>query len=86
MWTKAADFFKIRSVSVSYQLPDSWLPGNIRGATINAQGKNLWTLTNYPGLDPEAFEDGARDFVDYRQEYYNIPPLRTFIMKLNVRF
>lgn len=86
MWTKAADFFKIRSASVSYRLPDSWLPGGIRNATIKAQGKNLWTFTDYPGLDPEAFEDGARDFVDYRQEYYNIPPLRTFIMKLNVGF
>lgn len=86
MWTRAADFFKIRSASVSYKLPDSWLPKSIRNATIKAKGKNLWTFTDYPGLDPEAFEDGARDFVDYRQEYYNIPPLRTFIMSLNVGF
>lgn len=86
MWTRAADFFKIRSVSVSYQFPNSWLPGNVRNASIKLQGKNLWTFTDYPGLDPEAFEDGARDFVDYRQEYYNIPPLRTFIMRLNVGF
>lgn len=86
MWTRAADFFKIRSVSVSYKLPNSWLPGNVRKASIKLQGKNLWTFTDYPGLDPEAFEDGARDFVDYRQEYYNIPPLRTFIMRLNLGF
>lgn len=86
MWTRAADFFKIRSLSVAYKLPNSWLPGDVRNATLKVQGKNLWTFTDYPGLDPEAFEDGARDFVDYRQEYYNIPPLRTFIMKLNIGF
>lgn len=86
MWTRAADFFKIRSASVAFHLPDSWLLGGVRSANIKVQGKNLWTVTDYPGLDPEAFEDGARDFVDYRQEYYNIPPLRTFIMKLNVAF
>lgn len=86
MWTRAADFFKIRSASVSYRLPNSWLPENVRNATLKIQGKNLLTFTDYPGLDPEAFEDGARDFVDYRQEYYNIPPMRTFIMKLNIGF
>jgi TonB-dependent SusC/RagA subfamily outer membrane receptor len=85
MWTEAADFFKLRSVSLSYRIPDNLLPGSIRGATLRLQGRNLWVSTDYPGLDPETFEDGSRDEL-FRQEYYNIPPSRRFLFSLKIDF
>lgn len=85
MWAKAADFFKLRSASVSYRLPDTWLPGRLRSATFRLQGKNLFTVTDYPGLDPEAFEDGSSGEL-YRQEYYNLPPSRAITFVLNAKF
>jgi len=85
MWTQAADFFKLRSASVSYRVPDTWLPGSIRGATLRLQGRNLATFTDFEGLDPEAAEDGS-DEVLYRQEYYNLPPMRSFIFSVKVDF
>ncbi len=85
VWTAPADFFKLRSVSASYRLPEDILPGAIRGATLRFQGRNLLTLTDYPGLDPEAREDGSGNGL-YQQEYYQLPPLRTFILSLKVDF
>jgi len=85
MWTQPADFFKIRSASLSFRVPESILPGNIRGATIRVQGRNLLTITDFQGLDPEAFEDGSRDTL-FRQEYYNLPPIRSFVMSVKVDF
>lgn len=85
MWAQPADFFKLRSVSASYQLPDSWMPERVNGITLRFQARNLLTFTDFPGLDPEAFEDGSQDTL-YRQEYYNLPPSRSFALVLNAQF
>ncbi|MDE2679576.1 MAG: SusC/RagA family TonB-linked outer membrane protein [Gemmatimonadota bacterium] len=85
MWTQPSDFFKLRSASVSYRVPDGWLPGQIRGATIRLQGRNLLTFTDFEGVDPEAFEDGSAEVL-FRQEYYNLPPMRSFLLSVKVDF
>lgn len=86
MWTKGADFFKIRSASLSFRLPQSWLPSGLRNGTLRLQGRNLFTATDYPGLDPEAYEDGNRPGALYRQEYYNMPPIRSFTFSMQAGF
>ena len=85
MWTQPADFFKIRSASLSYRVPDGMLPSSIRGATVRLQGRNLFTKTDYEGVDPEAFEDGSLEVL-FRQEYYNLPPIRSFQLSVKIDF
>ncbi len=85
LWTQRADFFKLRSASLSYRLPESMLPGGIRAATLRLQGRNLFTMTDFVGLDPEALEDGSGDVL-YRQEYYNLPPARSLVLSVRVDF
>jgi len=87
MWTRSADFFKLRSLSLQYRVPDDVLPGRLQNASVRLQGRNLLTVTDYPGLDPEAYEDGSRGaFSLYRQEYYNLPPIRSFTFTLKTNF
>ncbi len=83
MWTDLADFFKIRSASITYRLPDGMVPG-ARSAQIGVAGKNLMTWTNYRGLDPEANDNGFGDSTP--NEYYNMAPPRIFILNLSVNF
>jgi hypothetical protein len=85
MWTQRADFFKIRSASLSYRVPEAWLPSSIRAATVRLQGRNLGTWTDYEGVDPEAFEDGSAEVL-FRQEYYNLPPIRSFQFSVKIDF
>jgi outer membrane receptor protein involved in Fe transport len=84
MWAQAADFFKIRSASLSYRIPEQWLPLNIRGATLRPQGRNILKITDFQGLDPEVSEDGIDEL--YRQGYYHLPPFRSFIVSMKVDF
>jgi TonB-dependent SusC/RagA subfamily outer membrane receptor len=84
MWTEAADFFKLRSMSLGYRFPDSWVPSQLAGATLRIQGRNLLTITDFPDLDPEVSEDGINSL--YRQGYYHLPPFRTFMVSLKVDF
>jgi len=85
MWTQPADFFKIRSASLSFRVPEDFLPGQLRAATIRLQGRNLFTRTDFEGVDPEAFEDGSAEVL-FRQEYYNLPPIRSFVLSVQVDF
>ena len=85
MWTQPADFFKIRSAAVSFRVPEDWLPGTLRSATLRLQARNLATFTNFEGVDPEAFEDGSAEVL-FRQEYYNLPPIRSYLLSVQVDF
>lgn len=83
VWTDRADFFKLRSASLSYRLPEGTIPGT-QSATLSLRGKNLFTLTDYVGLDPEANDNGFGDQTP--REYYTLPPPRTFIFNVRVTF
>ncbi len=83
VWTDPADFFKIRSASITYRLPEGLVPG-ARSAQVGISGKNLWTRTDYRGLDPEANDNGFGDATP--NEYYNMAPPRVFILNFSVNF
>ncbi len=50
-----ATYMKLREVSLSYRLPNRFLPKNyIKGLTIGIEGRNLWNIIdNVPHIDPE---------------------------------
>lgn len=52
-WIEDGSFLRLRSVTLSYELPVSsvWL----QGLTVWATANNLFTLTNYLGSDPEVW-------------------------------
>lgn len=86
-WTVPADFFKLRQVSLSYRLPDGWVPG-ARSAQVRLEGTNLLKSTDFPGIDPEAIQGGSMEGSQsfYRVEYYALPPARRFQLSVNVDF
>jgi TonB-linked SusC/RagA family outer membrane protein len=84
MWIRPADFFKLRTLSASFFLPSKIIPGS-RAVTLLLQGRNLLTVSDFPGVDPEASEGGSSEVL-WRQEYYNLPPYRSFIVSLKIEF
>ena len=50
-----ASFLRLKNLTIGYTLPENWLhkTGFIKGARIFAVGRNLLTVTNYTGADPE---------------------------------
>jgi len=82
-FVERSDFFKLRSVSVSYELPKSILRSS-RPTTIQFTGRNLLRVTNYSGSDPENADQRTSSF--YRREYYNFPPYRTFLFSVRTSF
>ncbi len=77
-------YTKLREVSLSYNV------GPVRGVgdwSISADGRNLWTITDYLGWDPEVGGGGAvsSDAVGAATSF-GYPPTRTFTITLQTRF
>lgn len=51
-WIEDGSYVRLKYVTLSYKLP--WQPLFIRGLEVFVTGKNLITLTNYLGYDPES--------------------------------
>jgi hypothetical protein len=82
-WVEPADFFKLRSVSVTVDLPRKYLLG-ARNGSIAFAGRNLFRSTKYTGTDPESSDQ--RDDTFARRDYYVFPTSRSFTMTLRLGF
>ena len=82
-WVESADFFKVRNVSVAYEVPKRFTPG-ARSMIVTFAGRNLFRQTNYTGTDPEVADQSTSTFS--RRDYYNFPPYRTFLFSVRTNF
>jgi hypothetical protein len=52
-------FFRLRNVTLSYDLPDSWMKkAKMTGVRIFVSADNVLTLSKFSGMDPEVRLDG----------------------------
>ncbi|MEO7366506.1 MAG: TonB-dependent receptor [Gemmatimonadaceae bacterium] len=82
-WVEKADFFKLRSASLTFDLPKKVLIG-ARSGSIAFAGRNLFKSTKYTGTDPENADQ--RDDTFARRDYYVFPSSRSFTMTLRLGF
>ena len=70
-----ASFIRLQDLSLSYEMPVSWLSHlNATSLRLYVDGRNLWTHTDWTGLDPELSSQTA------------IPQTRVIIGGIDVRF
>jgi len=81
------DFVKWRELRVTYTVPRDFASRYLRTnrAQIYIGGRNLATWTDYPGLDPELNERGARDNLVVVEDNV-LPPPRTFFGGVSLSF
>ncbi len=81
-----ASWIRLRSASLSYNLPKKWLPSQVvRNASISVTGNNLWLYTKYYGLDPESVSADSGSNVD-GSAGFTYPAARSFLFTINVGF
>jgi TonB-linked SusC/RagA family outer membrane protein len=81
-----ASFAKLREVSVTYTIPQSWASAlRMNRVSITAAGRNLLTITDYTGVDPEVNGQGqGANFGGW--DFLTQPQVRSFIFRLNLGF
>jgi TonB-linked SusC/RagA family outer membrane protein len=83
-----AGFAKLREVSATYTFPTD-VAGRIgaNNLSLTIAGRNLFTWTSYPGLEPEAtFNGGSRGGSYSLWEQDVLPQLAQFVATLHVNF
>ncbi len=83
------DYLKISNVTIGYDFKQLWKNSPLGQMRLYITAQNLYTFTNYIGMDPEA-NFGVKDQFDHEfvqgidVGYYPHP--RNFLMGLNVKF
>jgi TonB-linked SusC/RagA family outer membrane protein len=79
-----ASFAKFREVAASYTLPARWANSfGASRASVRLAARNLYTWTNWQGLDPEAFRLNQ---LHHRAEQEAMPQLAQFQTTINLTF
>jgi hypothetical protein len=79
-------FIKFRELSLSLFIPDDWA-AKMRAsrATFTVTGRNLYTWTDYTGIDPELNDNGSGSNFGAR-DFLTQPPLRYWTARLTLNF
>lgn len=90
-WVVDASYVRLKSLTLSYSLPSSLVDKmNLRYFSVYIGGQNLWTLTKYPGYDPDVSSDaGTGDFganINKSIDYFTAPQPRTFTTGIKIGF
>lgn len=75
-WMVNANFLRCRNITLGYTCPTEWLSGQqaIKGVRLSFDVQNPFTITKYPGLDPELNQNN----------YY--PLAKSYVLGVNVSF
>lgn len=78
-------FVRLKSVGLSYNLPVTMFK-NVGNIKVFIAGTNLWTLTDYSGIDPESSNVGTASDTNQSFDYGSYPNSKTYTFGINVEF
>ena len=82
-------YVRLRTLALGYNFPSEWLSKTgISNAKLTLTANNVFTITNYIGLDPESVSRprGGATTDLARDEGFSYPLAKTFTIGLNVTF
>ena len=83
-----ASFVKLREIRVGVWLPERWIQGfntGLRTARVSISGRNLYTWSDYSGLDPEVANLGSAA-IRNNLDIAPYPPSRSFFFEFTLGF
>jgi TonB-linked SusC/RagA family outer membrane protein len=87
-WIEDGSYLKLREVSLSYNIGapalTGFLKGYIKGIKVSVIGKNLYTLTNYSGYDPEVATTNGTQYFSY--DFMGYPNYRSYAASIELKF
>lgn len=83
---ESASYLKIQNVTLGYTLPSEWVKrARFAKAKFYVSGQNLYTFTNYSGLDPEVGQSNQSVFLR-NVDLGRYPAARTITFGVNAEF
>ena len=88
VYVEDASFLKLRELTLSFEVPErvvSQFGRGVRTAELSFSGRNLWTHTNYTGMDPEVSNFGNQP-VGRNIDVAPFPPSRSYWFSVSLGF
>ncbi|WP_194774276.1 SusC/RagA family TonB-linked outer membrane protein [Pararhodonellum marinum] len=83
-WLEDGSFLRLKLLTLGYNFPQTIVSNiGIRSLRVFVQGQNLFTITNYTGLDPEVSQN-ARDPRLAGSDFGTMPQLRSYSLGFNI--
>jgi hypothetical protein len=79
-------YVRLRNISLGYTIPSSVLKNKISKIRVYASAQNVFTITNYSGLDPEVGVYGGNPNQNLGIDRGNYPSPQSFVGGLQVTF
>lgn len=81
-YVEKVNWLKLKTLTIGYSLPEKWMKKmGIKECRIFASGENLFTITNYSGLDPETV-----NITTGNDQGTNYPLARKLTLGLTLKF
>ena len=85
IWAFDADYFKIRTITLGYDLKKGIKNLPFSSLRLYVSGQNLFTFTKYDGMDPEIGYGGGVDWAS-GVDVGSYPSPKSFIFGVNIKF
>lgn len=87
-WLHNASYMRLSAINISYRLPQKWFKNSlVQGIEANLQATNLFTITSYPGMDPQGnINNSDLALYGYGYDFSTYPAARTFNVGLKFTF
>lgn len=86
-YLEPGDYFKMKSISLSYDVPKKLLrPLRLEGMRVSVGGENLFTLTKFSGDDPEILLSSRFNGTTSSSSGQLYPSVRRFTVGLSINF
>ncbi|MCK9203355.1 MAG: TonB-dependent receptor [Bacteroidales bacterium] len=80
-------FLRVKNVTLSYNLRKEWAKKvGMKSAKVYATVQNLYTFTNYTGMDPEVNYYGGSSNIIQGTDFFTYPQSRTILVGLSLVF
>lgn len=79
-------YLRLKNISLGYTIPSDWVDSvQLSSARFYISGQNIFTITNYSGLDPEVTATAATNLTQ-GIEFFTTPSPRVFMAGFNASF
>jgi TonB-linked SusC/RagA family outer membrane protein len=86
-YVEEGSYLRLKSATLGYSIPAKFLSKmKINKVRLYLTGKNLFTITDYSGVDPEVSFGGQNNNLSAGADFGGYPTSRTYLLGLNVNF
>ena len=88
-YVESGNFLKMRTLSLVYTAPESWAHAIFHASTLRVAltARNLFTITNYSGVDPEVNGAASANNPDAAVlDFLTQPPVTSYLVRVSLGF